>query len=277
MKKSLLLSFAILMGALVVGVPSASAFELNRQEADSVCAAMGTIWGSQIKKKIAGEDPEKAKEYLRGIEDALKLIGNNDAYLEGLKQAVLIDSRIGQVEKMGGFDVSRERFAYYLLRASEGKRSGYSPSTAEDFMNGLMTRIAAETQRLEADKRYLASEAARKGVEKMSSGLLFEVLEEGEGDETPGSEAKLLIRYTGAFVDGKVFNEAGEGKVFSVSELIPGFREGAMKMKRKGRYRLVIPAEIGYGSAGVMGVIPPDAATVFTVELLDFNNPPKTN
>lgn len=276
MKKSLLFSLMAAGGVLMTGALPANARQLTRQEADSVCAATGTIWGDYIKKKVAGENPERTKEFLRGLEEAFNLMAGNDAYLEGLKQGMLIDSRLKQVETMGDFDINRERFAYYLVRAAEGKRSGFSTETADDYMNRLLTGISAETMRLEADKRFLAAEAERKGVEKMPSGLLFEVLEEGEGEETPGPDAMLLVKYTGAFVDGKVFNEDDKGATFNVPELIPGFREGAMKMKRKGKYRLVIPSEIGYGKRGVIGVIPPDAATVFTVELLDFRNPPET-
>lgn len=261
----------LILAALLAGTSMASAFELNHQESDSVSAALGTIWGNYIHKKAPAEGQAVSDEYLRGVDEALKLAGTNDAYLQGLVEAATMLQRIEQVEQLGGFKVDRERFAYYLLRGARGKNTGFTPATADNYMNYIITAANHEDNRRTNDSLYMQREARREGVVTTPSGLLFEVITEGEGGK-PGPTDDVMVRYTGALTDGTVFNKTDEGrsKVFQVNNVIPGFSEGLQMMKKGGKYRLIIPSRLGYGEKGVFGVVPNDAVTVFTVELLDY-------
>lgn len=251
---------------------SAHAYVLDRQESDSVAAALGTIWGDFIKSKpLAQATPEQTAEFTRGLTQAIALTDSAPDYLRGLSQGIVLADRLAQVEKLGGFKVPLDRFAYYLLRAIDGHRTGFSRTTADDYLTRIAAIAQAEDLRLRRDAQYMAEQEARPEVTSTPSGLLFETITPGQGP-SPAPTDMILVDYTGAFTSGQVFNRSTEGSPtpFVVRDLIPGFAEGVKMMQKGGTYRLSLPPEIAYGRSGSPGVIPPDAVTVFTVHLIDF-------
>lgn len=107
---------------------------------------------------------------------------------------------------------------------------------------------------------------------KMPSGLKYVDRVVGTGDEAVAGKT-VNVHYTGWLENGKQFDSSVDrGQPFSfplgAGRVIKGWDEGVQGMKVGGKRKLTIPSDLGYGSRGAGGVIPPNATLIFDVELL---------
>ena len=105
-----------------------------------------------------------------------------------------------------------------------------------------------------------------------ASGLQYEDLSEGTGAAAKAGDS-VEVHYTGWLIDGTKFDSSlDRGRPFGfqlgAGRVIKGWDEGVAGMKVGGKRKLTIPPDLGYGSRGAGGVIPPNATLVFEVELL---------
>lgn len=104
------------------------------------------------------------------------------------------------------------------------------------------------------------------------SQLIIEDLTTGQGDEATVGKI-VIVHYTGWLTDGTKFDSSKDRNdpfdfPLGAGHVIRGWDEGVAGMKVGGTRKLTIPPEMGYGSRGAGGVIPPNATLVFEVELL---------
>ena len=107
------------------------------------------------------------------------------------------------------------------------------------------------------------------------SGVSYWDITVGTG-ETAKNGQTVSVQYTGWFTDGKKFDSSvGRRPLpFKIGEhkVIAGWEEGVAGMKVGGKRQLKIPPELGYGSRGYPGAIPPNATLIFDVELVSIDS-----
>jgi len=121
-------------------------------------------------------------------------------------------------------------------------------------------------------EEFLAKNRKKEGVIETDSGLQFLILEEGKGD-CPSENSYIKIHQRCQLLNGRVIEDTyKENKASEVhmNELIEGYREGVMLMKKGARYRFFISPELGWGKKGTGNKIPPNALLIFDVRLVDF-------
>ena len=98
-----------------------------------------------------------------------------------------------------------------------------------------------------------------------------------------GAEAKagmsVKVDYTGTLTNGTVFGSSA-GKqpvefVLGAQQGGPGWDEGLQGMKVGGKRTLTVPPELAYGAQGNGSTIPPNAALIFEIALLDVRPAPQ--
>ena len=234
----------IVVGALLVtGVSGAQDAPALKTQEEKISYALGMDLGNQLRKLSAEVDPAV---FAHGLKDALA--GGKTLLNERqVKEAILLLQ--GQIKKK-----------------EAARRTGTSQTDGDDNVEAAI--LPAYNKRAAAE--FLAANKKKEGVVVLPSGLQYKVLRAGDGKK-PTEADMVVCNYRGTLFDGTEVDSSykrNQPSTFSVKGVIAGWREALPLMSVGSKWQLVIPPELAYGEKGASGVIGPNAALVFEVELL---------
>jgi len=208
--------------------------------------------------------------------NSAEAMDKDTSYAFGMLMANQLVGQFGITGMQFDYDAFKEGFRDYI----EARGTRLTQEKSMEKINTAFSKLQARQEEemllegkknLEEGEAYLAANKRRPNVITTSSGLQYEVLTEGRGAKPkPGDTVK--VHYEGTLINGSVFDSSyqrGQPTEFSLEYIIPGFAEGLQLMREGSTYRLFIPPNLAYGSAG-NGPIPPNATLIFRIELLSI-------
>ena len=161
-----------------------------------------------------------------------------------------------------------------------GDEPALSLDEANKVLNDFFARAEAEQrEKQEAmaaafkdeGEEWLKENSRKDDVVVLPSGLQYKVIKQGTGRK-PRRTDRVRCHYEGKLTSGIKFDSSydrGEPAVFGLNQVIAGWTEGLQLMSEGSVWELYIPYQLAYGEAGAHGSIPPCAALIFKVELLE--------
>ena len=123
---------------------------------------------------------------------------------------------------------------------------------------------------IEANKRWLEEKTKEAGVKSLAKGVMYKVIKQGESNgASPSPQSIVTVHYTGRTIDGRQFDTSLGGVPLAcrLCQLIEGWIIALQQMHVGDKWKLYLPAEVGYGKQWQEG-IPGGSTLVFEVELL---------
>ncbi len=191
------------------------------------------------------------------------------------KISYAIGMNIAQNLKNSGVtEIDAQAVADGLRAIMEGTKLEVEPREAGQLLQQFFAELEEKQNKKAIDEgaAFLAANGTRPEVTTLASGLQYEVLKEGTGKK-PKATDQVRCHYHGTLIDGTVFDSSvrrNEPAVFPVNGVIQGWVEALQLMPVGSKWKLFIPYNLGYGSRGAGNSIPPYAALVFEVELLEI-------
>lgn len=201
------------------------------------------------------------------------------------KLSYAIGMEMGKGVKVQGIDVDPGILAQGLKDALTDAKPQMSEDELKTVITGLQQEMrqkqmqiqeAAAAENKTKGEAFLAANAKKDGVVALPDGLQYKILTAGDGKK-PAETDTVMCNYKGTFIDGTEFDsstQAGKPVPFEVKNVIPGFKEVLQLMPVGSKWQVFIPSNLAYGESGAGGVIGPNSALVFEIELVSIQANP---
>ena len=185
-----------------------------------------------------------------------------------------------QLAGMGAKELNIDDFAQAIKDVISGSELKVDNAEAQTLVQNFFQEQEAKQQAEAAEagkvakaagEAFLAENGKKEGVVTLPSGLQYQVLKEGNGKK-PSATDQVVCHYEGTLIDGTVFDSSykrNQPATFGLNQVIAGWTEGVQLMQEGAKYRFFIPYNLAYGERGAGAQIPPFAALVFDVELIE--------
>ncbi len=185
-----------------------------------------------------------------------------------------------QLAGMGAKELNIDDFAQAIKDVISGSELKVDNAEAQTLVQNFFQEQEAKQQAAAAEagkaakvagEDFLAENGKKDGVVTLPSGLQYQVLKEGDGKK-PSATDQVVCHYEGTLIDGTVFDSSyqrNQPATFGLNQVIAGWTEGVQLMQEGAKYRFFIPYNLAYGERGAGAQIPPFAALVFDVELIE--------
>ncbi len=235
------------------------------------------IFAAMVSCGNSGDNPDQSADLAKPEKDNQKI-------------SYAIATMIANQIKADSIDLDYDYFLLGLKNVIEGDSLMLSQEEMQEVMNKHQQKVMesqkakmledqkkmqmADSVNKERGPKFLEENKKKPGVKVSASGLQFEALKEGSG-KTPAKDEMIKVNIKGMFIDGTVFDDSEQRQKggieipVSAPGLFLGLIEGFQMMKEGGKYRLVLPPEIGSGKEA-RPPFPANAVLIFEVELLEI-------
>ena len=181
-------------------------------------------------------------------------------------------------------DVIKVRLGAYEVKTEAEMQAFYEEAMQKEQEKAAERAKALLVEEAKSIEAYLTKNNLK--AQKTESGLYYVIEKEGTGEvTTPGTT--MYVNYAGYLLGGPLFDTswpelAKANNMFSeerpyeplpvnvgMGQVIPGWDEGLMLLKKGSKAKLIIPSPLGYGEAGAGEMIPANSILVFDVEVTD--------
>ncbi|MCH5328959.1 MAG: FKBP-type peptidyl-prolyl cis-trans isomerase [Coprobacter sp.] len=256
--------------------------------ADSLGYAFGILNGAETADGLkALPYPVDMKAFVKGMNEVMSTDTAKRSYEMGLFYGYRIKDQLQQMKKQG-IKIDKEACQKALAEIFNSQTVVMEQEQAEKIWVNAMNNFREEKMQQEAQmkkaeaennllagKEFLAQKEKEPGVIKTPTGLLYKVIEPGEGDKIT-ADCKVKAHYVGKLIDGTVFDssyERGYPLEFRITDVIKGWTEGLQFMRPGSKYILYIPSGLAYGETGSGDTIKPNSVLEFEVEIVEVLRP----